>query len=168
MRVVEHIEDLAPLHHGALVPTMGALHAGHGSLIERAVAAAAGPVTVTVFVNPTQFGPKEDFSKYPRTLQADLALAEKAGAAAVFVPDASLIYPDGLEAAARESAAWPLPPAATEPKLEDAARPGHFGGVCQVVARLFDLCKPAAAFFGEAHKAWLKLREKVAWKPAGK
>jgi pantoate--beta-alanine ligase len=168
MRVVEHIEDLAPLHHGALVPTMGALHAGHGSLIERAVAAAAGPVTVTVFVNPTQFGPKEDFSKYPRTLQADLALAEKAGAAAVFVPDASLIYPDGLEAAARESAAWPLPPAATEPKLEDAARPGHFGGVCQVVARLFDLCKPAAAFFGEKDFQQLRVITQMVERSAGR
>lgn len=168
MRVIEHIEDLTPLHHGALVPTMGALHAGHGSLIERAVAAAAGPVTVTVFVNPTQFGPKEDFSKYPRTLQADLALAEKAGAAAVFVPDASLIYPDGLEAAARESAAWALPPAATEPKLEDAARPGHFGGVCQVVARLFDLCKPAAAFFGEKDFQQLRVITQMVERSAGR
>jgi len=148
MRLVERVEDLAAFHGCSLVPTMGALHDGHASLVRRAVADGA-PVVATIFVNPTQFGPREDFSKYPRTLEADLRLAEAAGATAVFVPDASAIYPSGLDAARRESDAWPLPPAATEPRLEDAARPGHFGGVCQVVARLFDLCRPAVAHFGE-------------------
>jgi pantoate--beta-alanine ligase len=103
----------------------------------------------TIFVNPTQFGPREDFSRYPRTLEADLRIAQAAGAVAVFVPSAETIYPDGLEAARGAADAWPLPPAATRPRLEDAMRPGHFGGVCQVVARLLDLCRPAEAHFGE-------------------
>ena len=148
MRVIERIDDLAPFHGCSLVPTMGALHEGHASLMRRATGDGV-PVLATVFVNPTQFGPREDFSKYPRTLDADLRIAEAAGAAAVFVPSPEAIYPRGLEAARAEAAAWPLPPAATEPRLEDAARPGHFGGVCQVVARLFDLCRPAVAHFGE-------------------
>ena len=148
MRLVERVEDLAAFHGCSLVPTMGALHDGHASLVRRAVADGV-PVVATIFVNPTQFGPREDFSKYPRTLEADLRLAEAAGATAVFVPDASAIYPSGLDVARHESDAWPLPPAAIEPRLEDAARPGHFGGVCQVVARLFDLCRPAVAHFGE-------------------
>jgi pantoate--beta-alanine ligase len=148
VRLFEDAESLKVLHGCALVPTMGALHEGHASLVRRA-AASGLPAVVTIFVNPTQFGPGEDFSKYPRTLDADLRIAEAAGAAGVFVPDAGTIYPDGVEAARRASLAWPLPPAATEPGLEDAARPGHFGGVCQVVARLFDLCRPAVAHFGE-------------------
>ena len=148
MRVIERIDDLAPFHGCSLVPTMGALHEGHASLMRRATGDGV-PVLATVFVNPTQFGPREDFSKYPRTLDADLRIAEAAGAAAVFVPSPEAIYTRGLEAARTEAAAWPLPPAATEPRLEDAARPGHFGGVCQVVARLFDLCRPAVAHFGE-------------------
>ena len=148
MRLIERVEDLAAFHGCGLVPTMGALHQGHASLIRRSVADGR-PTLATIFVNPTQFGPREDLSKYPRTLEADLEIAETAGATAVFVPDAAAIYPEGLEAAATEASAWPLPPAATEPRLEDAARPGHFGGVCQVVARLLDLCRPAAAYFGE-------------------
>jgi pantoate--beta-alanine ligase len=146
--LIERVEDLAAFHGCGLVPTMGALHQGHASLIRRSVADGR-PTLATIFVNPTQFGPREDLSKYPRTLEADLEIAETAGATAVFVPDAAAIYPEGLEAAAAEASAWPLPPAATEPRLEDAARPGHFGGVCQVVARLLDLCRPAAAYFGE-------------------
>ncbi len=148
MRVIEHVQDLAAFHGCALVPTMGALHEGHASLIRRAAAGGA-PAVATIYVNPTQFGAGEDFSRYPRTLEADLRLAEAAGAAAVFVPSPQAMYPAGLDAARSEADAWPLPPAATEPGLEDAARPGHFGGVCQVVARLFDLCRPAVAHFGE-------------------
>lgn len=139
----------------ALVPTMGALHDGHGSLIRRAKAHGL-PVVATVFVNPTQFGPKEDFARYPRTLDEDVAIAERCGADAVFAPDAGLVYPHGLDAARREAQAWPLPAVAAEPGLEDACRPGHFGGVCQVVARLFDLARPAVAVFGE--KDWQQLR----------
>ena len=150
MRVIERPDDLLPLHGCALVPTMGALHEGHASLIRRAAAVPDGrPTVATIFVNPTQFGPREDFAKYPRTLEADLRLAEAAGADAVFLPDVAAIYPRGLDTARREADAWTLPAIATEPRLEDAARPGHFGGVCQVVARLFELCKPATAHFGQ-------------------
>ena len=95
MRVIERIDDLAPFHGCSLVPTMGALHEGHASLMRRATGDGV-PVLATVFVNPTQFGPREDFSKYPRTLEADLRISEAAGAAAVFVPSPEAIYPRGL------------------------------------------------------------------------
>ena len=127
---------------------MGALHEGHGSLI-RQVRGRGMPVVATVFVNPTQFGPREDFAKYPRTLEHDVALAERCGADVVFAPAAEIVYPDGLEAAQQHAASWPVPAVAREPGLEDACRPGHFNGVCQVVARLFDLTRPALAVFGE-------------------
>jgi pantoate--beta-alanine ligase len=148
MQVIHDPASLRALHGCALVPTMGALHDGHGSLVRR-MAGRGLPVVVTVFVNPTQFGPREDFARYPRTLDADVALAGRCGADAVFAPPPEVIYPAGLDAARAEADAWPLPPAATEPGLEDACRPGHFGGVCQVVARLLDLCMPAEAVFGE-------------------
>lgn len=127
---------------------MGALHEGHASLI-RTAKLAKHPVLVTIFVNPTQFGPSEDFSRYPRTLEVDLGLAETAGADAVFVPSIGDIYPDGIDIAKRQATELALPPTANQPKLEDAGRPTHFGGVCQVVARLFDLCRPSLAHFGE-------------------
>jgi pantoate--beta-alanine ligase len=130
---------------------MGALHAGHISLIGRALAhRPSRPVVVSVFVNPTQFGPNEDFAHYPRTFDADVDACSRAGAAAVFAPDIGTVYPpSGVPVP-------PLPAVATEPLLEDAARPGHFAGVCQVVARLFDLVKPSAAVFGE--KDWQQLQ----------
>lgn len=155
MKVVHDEDSLRALHGCALVPTMGALHEGHGSLIRRAKAHGL-PVVATVFVNPTQFGPSEDFARYPRTLDHDVALAERCGADAVFAPAAETVYPMGAQAARAEADAWPLPAVAREPGLEDACRPGHFGGVCQVVARLFDLCRPAVAVFGE--KDWQQLR----------
>ena len=155
MRVVHDGHSLHALHGCALVPTMGALHEGHGSLIRRARAHGV-PVVATVFVNPTQFGPGEDFARYPRTLEHDVALAERFGADAVFAPAAETVYPQGAPAARAEAEAWPLPEVAREPGLEDACRPGHFGGVCQVVARLFDLCQPSVAVFGE--KDWQQLR----------
>lgn len=139
---------MAKWRGGALVPTMGALHEGHASLI-RAAARTSRPAVVTIFVNPTQFGPTEDLAKYPRTLDADLALAEASGAAAVFVPSVEVIYPRGIEVARAEAAALALPLVATAPRLEDASRPTHFAGVCQVVAALFDLTLPKLAFFGE-------------------
>ena len=148
MQVIHEPDSLRPFRGCALVPTMGALHDGHGSLLRRARAFGL-PVVATVFVNPTQFGPREDFGKYPRTLDADVALAERCGADAVFAPAAEVMYPDGLEAARAQADSFPLPPAAREPGLEDACRPGHFGGVCQVVARLFDLTLPAVSIFGE-------------------
>lgn len=129
---------------------MGALHAGHAALIRRATEL-AHPVVVSVFVNPTQFGPNEDFARYPRTLEQDLALAAGAGADVVFAPEVNTVYPMDSP-----TPAPPLPPAATRPGLEDAQRPGHFAGVCQVVARLFDLVPCQAAIFGE--KDWQQLQ----------
>jgi pantoate--beta-alanine ligase len=129
---------------------MGALHEGHASLVRHAAALrdaspTKGPgVLVSIFVNPTQFNDPADLARYPRTLDADLELCRQAGANAVFVPAVETVYPPG-----GPPPVPPLPAAATEPKLEDALRPGHFAGVCQVVARLFDLVKPSAAIFGE-------------------
>lgn len=148
MKIIENAENLSESRGGALVPTMGALHEGHGTLI-RAAAASGRPVLVSIFVNPTQFGPNEDFARYPRTLDADLKIAEAAGASAVFIPTVESIYPGGLANAATLAAQFSLPAIATAPLLEDAIRPTHFGGVCLVVSRLFDLCEPSLAFFGE-------------------
>ncbi len=160
MRIIEDPNLLsAPDLCGCnFVPTMGALHAGHGSLVERA-RAHGRPVVVSIFVNPTQFGPREDYARYPRTLDADCALLEPLGAAAVFVPSVEAIYPRGLEAAREEAAAISLPEVATRPGLEDACRPTHFGGVALVVGRLFDLVRPARAFFGEKDYQQLRLIE---------
>jgi len=122
---------------------MGALHAGHVALIRRASEHGV-PVVVSVFVNPTQFGPNEDYQKYPRQLERDVELAGEAGASVVFAPTVEEMYPPGVTIRVPT-----LPAVATEPGLEDRARPGHFAGVCQVVARLFDLVQPSVAVFGE-------------------
>ncbi len=164
MQVLRSGSECTPLHGGILVPTMGALHAGHASLIRRA-AALGGPVIVTIFVNPTQFGAGEDLDRYPRTFDADLNLAEASGARAVFAPAPEEIYPRGIEAARTESAALALPAIARTPGLEDASRPGHFGGVCQVVARLFGLARPRAACFGEKDFQQLRLIEELVAHP---
>ncbi|MEY4117719.1 MAG: hypothetical protein RLZZ116_1047 [Planctomycetota bacterium] len=158
MRILEDPSELSqPEFQGcAFVPTMGALHAGHGSLVTRA-REAGKPIVVSIFVNPTQFGPKEDYVRYPRTLDSDCALLEPLGASAVFVPSVEAIYPRGLEAARSEAAAFPLPDVATKPGLEDACRPTHFGGVALVVGRLFDLVRPSAAYFGEKDYQQLRL-----------
>ena len=158
MRIIEDPAELqAPDLCGCgFVPTMGALHAGHGSLVTRA-RADGRPVVVSIFVNPTQFGPNEDYARYPRTLDSDCALLEPLGAAAVFVPPVEAIYPNGLAAARIESEAIALPTVATAPGLEDACRPGHFGGVALVVGRLFDLVRPSAAYFGEKDYQQLRL-----------
>ncbi len=160
MRIIEDPAELnAPDLCGCgFVPTMGALHAGHGSLVTRA-RADGRPVVVSIFVNPTQFGPKEDYARYPRTLDSDCALLEPLGAAAVFVPSVEAIYPRGLEAARVEAERIALPEVARLPRLEDACRPTHFGGVALVVGRLFDLVKPGAAYFGEKDFQQLRLVE---------
>jgi len=138
-----------------LVPTMGALHAGHASLIRQAASLAAQRgmlgAMATIFVNPTQFDNPADFERYPHTLEADLQHCRAAGAAAVFVPSVTDIYPPGTPPPVP-----PLPTEATAPRLEDAHRAGHFAGVCQAVLRLFDLTRPAAALFGE--KDWQQLQ----------
>lgn len=133
---------------------MGALHAGHGRLVEAAAARAQGReagVVVSVFVNPTQFNDAKDLERYPRTLETDIELCARMGAAAVFAPSVEAVYPPGGGAVSP-----PLPAVATRPGLEDAHRPGHFAGVCQVVKRLFELVRPSAAVFGE--KDWQQLQ----------
>jgi pantoate--beta-alanine ligase len=127
----------------AFIPTMGALHEGHLALIRRA-ATCGGPVVVSIFVNPTQFGPGEDFNRYPRSLATDIPAAEQAGADVIYAPPVEEVYPT-----ADGPSVPPLPAVAFQPGLEDARRPGHFAGVCQVVARLFDLVQPRWAIFGE-------------------
>ena len=164
MQILRTGSECTPVHGGILVPTMGALHAGHASLIRHAATLGA-PVTVTIVVNPTQFGQGEDFDRYPRTFDADVALAEAAGAHAVFAPAPEEIYLRGVEAARSEAAAIPLPTVASTPALEDSCRPGHFAGVCQVVARLFELTKPRAACFGEKDFQQLRLIEELAARP---
>ena len=123
-----------------VVPTMGALHAGHASLI-RAAAAQNDVVIVTVFVNPKQFGPHEDFRRYPRTLGADVKLSKAAGAGIIFAPGVAQIYPKGFQTMVRVG---PL-----AERWEGSSRPGHFDGVATVVAVLFELTRPTDAYFGQ-------------------
>jgi pantoate--beta-alanine ligase len=130
---------------------MGALHEGHASLVRLAQAARSGPVVVSIFVNPTQFNEASDFERYPRTLESDTAICQSLGADAVFAPEVEEMYPRGVDIPVGE-----LPQIATRPGLEDAHRPGHFAGVCQVVRRLFRLVQPNAAVFGE--KDWQQLQ----------
>ena len=127
------------------VPTMGALHEGHASLLRVARERVAdGPVVASIFVNPLQFGPGEDLDRYPRTLDADLKLCEREGVDIVFAPAVEEVYPG-----------WPEPPQVTvEPGplatvLEGEVRPGHFAGVLTVVAKLFGLVRPDLAVFGQ-------------------
>lgn len=123
-----------------LVPTMGALHAGHASLVRRAVAE-NDVVVVSDFVNPTQFNDKNDLLKYPRTLEADCALLEACGVAFVFAPSVEEMYP---EPDTRQFSYAPL-----DTVMEGKYRPGHFNGVCQVVSKLFLIVEPTRAYFGE-------------------
>ena len=122
------------------VPTMGALHAGHRSLVERARRECA-TVVVSVFVNPTQFNDKTDLKNYPRTPEADLRLLEEVGADYVFMPSVEEVYPEP------DTRTFDF--GMIDKVMEGATRPGHFNGVAQVVSRLFDLVKPDKAYFGE-------------------
>lgn len=123
-----------------LVPTMGALHAGHASLVKRAVAE-NDVVVVSDFVNPTQFNDKNDLLKYPRTLDVDCKLLEECGASFVFAPSVEEIYP---EPDTRQFSYAPL-----DTVMEGKFRPGHFNGVCQIVSKLFLIVEPTRAYFGE-------------------
>jgi len=122
------------------VPTMGALHEGHESLIKRAVKE-NDKVIVSVFVNPTQFGPNEDYDSYPRNIEKDLALCENAGAAAVFNPEPSEMYYDNRTTTVSVSGITDV--------LCGARRPGHFDGVCLVITKFFNIVKPDRAYFGQ-------------------
>lgn len=123
-----------------LVPTMGALHQGHASLVKRSVS--ENDVTVvSVFLNPTQFNDKTDLEKYPRTLEADCQLLEECGAQLTFAPSVEEIYPEP------DTRQFSYPP--TDSVMEGAMRPGHFNGVCQIVSKLFMYVSPDRAYFGE-------------------
>lgn len=132
----------------ALVPTMGALHSGHMALVRRAKEVAQ-KVVVSIFVNPTQFGPTEDFSRYPRTLEADLEKLSELGVDAVYTPTAAEMYPDGF--CTRISMAGPAE------ELETDFRPQFFSGVATVVGKLFIRCAPDYAMFGEKDYQQLKV-----------
>ncbi len=157
--------EAAGMHGCVLVPTMGALHAGHATLIElaRERAGACGgacvwggvggtsPVVVSIFVNPSQFNERADFDVYPRDLDADCAWCDRLGVDVVFAPGVDVVYPPDEDVPVGE-----LPAVAQEPGLEDAHRPGHLAGVCRVVRRLCVLTGATAAVFGE--KDWQQLQ----------
>lgn len=123
-----------------LVPTMGALHDGHASLVKRCVAE-NGVAVVSVFLNPTQFNDKSDLERYPRTLEADCRLLESIGCNIVFAPEVKEMYPEP------DTRVFSYPP--TDSVMEGAFRPGHFNGVCQIVSKLFYAVEPDRAYFGE-------------------
>ena len=137
-----------------LVPTMGALHAGHLSLIE-AAKKHAGKIIMSIFVNPAQFAPGEDFDAYPRSLDLDAAKFASAGGDLVFAPAQGQIYPPGFATLISIGG-----PAAAG--LEDRFRPAHFAGVATIVAKLFNLCRPEIAVFGEKDYQQLKVVERMA------
>lgn len=144
MQVVHTVSGLRQMlgqHHSVgFVPTMGFLHQGHASLIQQA-RAQHQTVVLSIFVNPTQFGPNEDFEKYPRNLEADIRIAEEAGADIIFAPSVREMYPEGFATSIDvQGAALPL---------EGEKRPGHFNGVATVVLKLLNIVGAEAAYFGE-------------------
>ncbi|MFZ8843443.1 pantoate--beta-alanine ligase [Thermoflexus sp.] len=145
MRVVHTIAEARAVRRAlpgtwGFVPTMGYLHEGHLSLVRRA-RAENDRVAVSVFVNPTQFGPHEDYARYPRDLERDLRLLEPLGVDLVFVPSVEEMYPPGFQT-------WVIVEEVSRP-LEGASRPGHFRGVATVVAKLFNILQPDRAYFGQ-------------------
>ena len=145
MKMVTEIQDLRQVcsqlpHPLGLVPTMGYLHAGHLALVQQAQKE-CGSVVVSIFVNPTQFGPKEDLSAYPRDLERDIALLEAAGVDLLWTPTNAVIYPAGYQT-------WVSVEDISQP-LEGSFRPGHFRGVTTVVAKLFNAVQPQKAYFGQ-------------------
>lgn len=134
-------------HKIGLVPTMGALHAGHVSLVAQSHAECGFTVT-TIFVNPTQFAPHEDFTRYPRDLEADCRLLEPAGANLVFAPEVGEVYPRGASPAGGPALGTFVEVTGVTEMLEGASRPGHFRGVATVVLKLFNMAAPDVAYFG--------------------
>lgn len=169
-RLASTREELAELLAGArsrgervgFVPTMGALHDGHASLMARARQAVGdGPVVVSVFVNPTQFGKDEDLDRYPRTLDADLKVCERMGVDVVFAPSVDEVYPGGVTTGWSEESIT-IDPGPLANDLEGEVRPGHFRGVLTVVAKLFGLVRPDVAVFGEKDYQQLALVRRMA------
>lgn len=134
------------------VPTMGALHDGHLSLV-RAAKAQCGAVVASIFVNPTQFAPGEDFEKYPRTFEADRARLEAEGVDVLFAPEAAEMYPEGATAF--------IAVAGIEDRLDGQSRPGHFRGVATIVAKLFHIVQPNHAFFGQKDAAQVAILRRM-------
>jgi len=161
MRQIESVREMQEWSAGqraagkrlALVPTMGYLHEGHLSLVDEA-RRRADRVAMSIFVNPTQFGPNEDFEKYPRDLPRDRALAESRGVDVLFVPAAAEMYPPGDQTAVTVSE--------LSRGLCGAFRPGHFRGVATVVAKLFLIAQPHVAVFGEKDYQQLKIIQRMA------
>ena len=153
MQILQTVEELRAWSRAqrcaggqvGMVPTMGALHAGHASLIRAAAQACPGRVAVSIFVNPTQFGPNEDFARYPRTFAADCALAEQEGATVIFAPSVEEMYP--------AAAATFVDVEGVNERLDGKSRPGHFRGVATVVAKLLIAAEPDLAFFGQKDAA---------------
>jgi pantoate--beta-alanine ligase len=137
---VEEMRYLAPPRPLGFVPTMGYLHEGHLSLMRRARDECA-TVVVSIFVNPLQFGPNEDFERYPRDPERDTALAKEAGADVLFIPDVAELYPEGFATEVRVRG--------VEDVLEGAARPGHFAGVATVLAKLLNIAGPDRMYMGQ-------------------
>lgn len=156
MRVLRTVAEVRAWRAGAgrvgFVPTMGALHAGHMSLVARAVRETDAAIA-SIFVNPTQFGPTEDFASYPRREDEDIALLERSAAAAAFVPAVAEIYPPGD--------ATRVTPGPLAAPLEGAVRPGHFIGVATVVAKLLAIVRPDVAYFGQKDFQQLRVLQSV-------
>ena len=145
MKVIEKIDDMKRLRQPlaepvGFVPTMGYIHEGHLSLVRRAREENPS-VVVSIFVNPTQFGPQEDFNRYPRDIQRDLAWLEKERTDIVFMPSQAEMYPSQFNS-------WVEVDKVTE-RLEGASRPGHFRGVATICAKLFNIIQPTRAYFGQ-------------------
>lgn len=147
MTLIETVKELRAWRKAAgkviFVPTMGALHQGHATLVReaRTMAGTEATVAASIFVNPLQFGPNEDFDRYPRTLETDLAMCQEAGADVVFAPSVKEVYHADRSIKISESSLSMV--------LCGASRPGHFDGVCTVVAKLFNLVQPDEALFGK-------------------
>jgi pantoate--beta-alanine ligase len=160
MRICTTIEDMRQACRGArsggkrlgFVPTMGALHEGHLSLV-RAARAGCDVVAASIFVNPTQFGPNEDLGKYPRAFERDRALLEKEGVELLFAPSVEEMYPAG-------AVTWVTVEGLSD-KLDGRSRPGHFRGVTTVVAKLFHIVEPDAAFFGQKDAAQVAILRRM-------
>lgn len=161
METIHTIEWMKQIAHAArasdrilgLVPTMGALHEGHFSLI-RAAQRDCSPVVVSIFVNPTQFGPSEDFTKYPRRMEDDRAALEKLRVDYLFAPTAQEMYPQGFRTSVVVEG-W-------SDQLEGRSRPGHFRGVTTVVLKLFEIGQPRRAYFGRKDAQQARIIQKMA------